>query len=320
MHSLALAILLSLHSPLFAASPEYKVVGPLTQHFQDWLKSNGYTEDFVRADHKVTQGSYGGKTSDAQNVTRTPVIMIHGNSDAALRQTFGFNSFAGWENTIDYFLQQGYTSAELYATSWGDTNQMKAEMRRHDCKTVQFLRRFMEAVKAYTGSEKVHIIAHSMGVTLGRKITLGGKIQATDGNCDIGVPYRYVDVFVGISGANYGLCNCAGMVGDFEPTCSKDDGFWPGDSCGMNKNDCGASKLPYPCNGPDKYSKFLSDLNADMSQLAQRVFSAWSNADDLIMHHTNTWGKSTCLMPRSTDTKSKEKTYEDQYKWVNRLD
>ncbi|KAF8376540.1 fil-1 [Pristionchus pacificus] len=298
MHRFTLAVLLALHSPLFAANTEsYKVIGPITQHFQDWLARNGYKDDFVRADNAGTQGSYGGKTDDSQKVTKTPVIFIHGNSDAALRQGFGRNDNIGWENTIDYFLKHGYTSAELYATSWGDTNPAHASSRTHDCATTQRLRRFLEAVIAYTGADQVSMVTHSMGVTLGRKIIKGGKITANDGNCDLGVPIRVVDVFVGLSGGNYGLCNCEG-VDTMEPTCNKQDGLWPGDSCGMNYLDCGLTVLPFPCSGPT-YSKFLTDLNNDMQQEAKRLVSGWSDSDDLIMYGTITWGKSTCLIPRN---------------------
>ncbi|GMT26269.1 hypothetical protein PFISCL1PPCAC_17566 [Pristionchus fissidentatus] len=311
MHRFTLAVLLSLHSPLLVLSNQYKVTGPLTPHFVDWLQKNGYTDDFVRADLMITQGSYGGRSSDGQQITKTPIVMIHGNSDAALRQGF----------THDYRL---YTQAELYATSWGDTNPLYSASRKHDCATTQRLRRFLIAVQAYTGAEKISFITHSMGVTLGRKIIKGGKIQASDGNCDLGAPLRYVDVFVGLAGANYGLCNCEG-VGTAEPTCNKQDGLWPGDSCGMNYMDCGLAVMPFPCSGPT-YSAFLTDLNNDMEQEAKRVVSAWSSSDDLIMYGTMTWGKTTCLIPRSTDKKTyltfshmetKELTYEDQFNWLN---
>ncbi|KAF8355364.1 hypothetical protein PRIPAC_96987 [Pristionchus pacificus] len=317
MHHISLAVLLALHSPLFVQGNDFKVVGPITQHFQDWLAKNGYTDDFVRADHAVTQGSYGGKTDDGQKVTKTPVIFIHGNSDAALRQGFGHNDMIGWENTIDYFQKKGYTSAELYATSWGDTNSAYASSRTHDCATTMRLRRFLEAVIAYTGADQVSLVTHSMGVTLGRKIVKGGKIGAEDGACDVGIPIRNVDVFVGLAGANYGLCNCEGE-GVMSPTCNKQDGLWPGDSCGMNVLDCGLTVLPFPCDAPI-YSKFLTDLNNDFQQEAKRVISAWSDSDDLIMYGTITWGKSTCLIPRSSDKKTKELTYDDQYNWVNRI-
>ncbi|GMS97418.1 hypothetical protein PENTCL1PPCAC_19593 [Pristionchus entomophagus] len=233
MHRFTLAVLLSLNSPLLVSTEQYKVEGPLTGHFQQWLQKDGYTDDFVRADLMVTQGSYGGKTSDEQKVTKTPIIFIHGNSDAALRQFRASSDMVGWENTIDYFQKKGYSSAELYATSWGDTNPLHSASRKHDCATTQRLRRFLLAVQAYTGADKLSLITHSMGVTLGRKIIKGGKIQASDGSCDLGTPIRNVDVFVGLAGGNYGLCNCEGM-GVAEPTCNKQDGLWPGDSCGMN--------------------------------------------------------------------------------------
>ncbi|PIO64861.1 hypothetical protein TELCIR_13492 [Teladorsagia circumcincta] len=84
---------------------------------------NGYdSDDFVRADYG-TQGSYGGRTANAMTVSNTPVIFIHGNSDAALHIS---KTATGWSNTIEYFLDKSYTQAELYATSWGDTDTKNA--------------------------------------------------------------------------------------------------------------------------------------------------------------------------------------------------
>ncbi|KAF8356017.1 hypothetical protein PRIPAC_97640, partial [Pristionchus pacificus] len=272
-----------------------KVNGPLTSNFQDWLKTNGYASDnFARSD-LGTQGSYGGKSDDKDKIRNTPVVFIHGNSDSALAA----GMYSGWTNSIQYFLDKGYTTA----------------------------------VQNYTKAAKVHIVAHSMGVTLGRKIILGGKIAASDGetqlepagNCDIGTPLRFVDVFVGLSGAIYGMCNCAGNI--HQPTCNHDDGFWPGDSCGDNKN-CGASTMRFPCDRA-VYAKFLTDLNQDFTQLAKTVVSAWSKADDVLQYGDNTWGKPTSLIPRSTtqktynsythmQTKESPESVADQYNWVNR--
>lgn len=50
-------------------------------------------------------------------LSHDPVIFIHGNSDSALTTAY---YATGWESSIAYFLQQGYSRAELYATSWGD--------------------------------------------------------------------------------------------------------------------------------------------------------------------------------------------------------
>ncbi|GMR59056.1 hypothetical protein PMAYCL1PPCAC_29251, partial [Pristionchus mayeri] len=175
----------ALHPP--QSSSTSKVKGPLTPHFQEWLNQNGYASDkFARSDYG-TQGSYGGKRNDDGKLVNAPVIFIHRNSDSAL----GAGLFSGWTNSIQFFLEKGYTTAELYATSWGDINSLKSGLRTHDCETTQRLRRFLLAVQNYTKSDKVHIVGHSMGVTLGRKIVVGGKITAADGNCDVGSPLLF---------------------------------------------------------------------------------------------------------------------------------
>ncbi|GMR35020.1 hypothetical protein PMAYCL1PPCAC_05215, partial [Pristionchus mayeri] len=300
------------------------VQGPLTSHFATWLQDNGYGDnDFLRLDYG-DQGSYGGKTTADETIDNTPVVFVHGNSDSALNAGY----YIGWTNTIQCFIDHGWNSASLYATSWGDDDGANAELRTHNCATTQRLRRFLIAVQNYTQYEKVHVIGHSMGVTLGRKIILGGKITASDGDCDLGAPIRFVDVFVGLAGANYGLCHC--IVDSDHPTCNHDNGYWPGDFCGDNGADqCGAAVMKEPCNGV-KYSKFMTDLNNDFDQLAKRVVSAWSSADDLIQYGDNIWGKPTSLIPRSTDTKiypnythmetkESEESVRNQYEWVNRI-
>ncbi|PAV62714.1 hypothetical protein WR25_25836 [Diploscapter pachys] len=290
----------------------------------NWLNSNGYQSDnFARHDYG-TKGSFGGFTDTIKTVNNTPVIFIHGNSDSALHKTLE-QSYFGWDNSVEYFLQNGYTIGELYATSWGDTDALNAAKRTHNCALVQSLRRFMQAVLDYTKAPKVSFVTHSMGVTLGRKIIKGGQIQASDGNCDIGPPLNSkVEVFVGLSGANYGLCNCMGTAADFEKTCNKKDGFWPGDSCGMNYMDCGLHPLMFPCTSPT-YSSFLSQLNADKTKEGDYVFCAWSNKDDLIEYNDYVWGKPTSEIPTAdgkkvypsyTHMQTKGETAADQFNMV----
>uniref|UniRef100_A0A8R1HKL7 GPI inositol-deacylase n=1 Tax=Caenorhabditis japonica TaxID=281687 RepID=A0A8R1HKL7_CAEJA len=307
---------------LIATTSSATVRGPLTLDFQNWLDRNGYTSfDFVRKDYG-TQGSYGGFTSNNSNATKTPVIFVHGNSDSALKTTL----FAtGWDNSIAYFEKQGYTSSELYVTSWQDNNAAKAATRTHNCKDLTRLRKFFEAVLAYTGAVKVSVVSHSMGVTLARKLIQGGGVKATDGNCDLGASISdKIDVLVAISGANYGLCNCGGTLGWFSATCNKNNGFWPGDFCGAYSSAfCGLSTVR--CNEPSTYSHLLSEMNNSKLKEASKVFSLWSKADDLIGNGDLVWGRPTSLVPLSDGTiiyksfthmQSKEKTAEDQYRLV----
>jgi triacylglycerol lipase len=228
----------------------------------------------------------------------------------------------GWTNTISYFLSKGYGEHELYATSWGDTNEMEASLRTHDCDTLTRLRRFVEAVFKYTNASKVDFVSHSMGVTLGRKLIQGGAVAG--GSCNLGSPLnKNVETFVGISGANYGLCACQGAM---ELTCNQQNGFWPGDSCGSNFFTCEINPPMSPCNnGPAQYSAYLTDLNNNPLKIASYLFSTWSQDDDLIMYHDFVWGRPTSLIVNSTDHKTysllthmqtKELTASDQYNMV----
>jgi triacylglycerol esterase/lipase EstA (alpha/beta hydrolase family) len=97
-------------------------------------------------------------------VTKEPVIFIHGNSDSA----------AGWKDSLQHFSKQGYKPSELYAMTWGPSNPKLASEQHHSKKYLEEVRAFIEAVKQYTGAEKVDVIGHSMGVTLARKAIQGG--------------------------------------------------------------------------------------------------------------------------------------------------
>uniref|UniRef100_A0A914CED5 Lipase n=1 Tax=Acrobeloides nanus TaxID=290746 RepID=A0A914CED5_9BILA len=296
--------------------------GPITQDFQNWLSTNGYSsDDFVRAD-LGSAGSYGGRNAPTDKVVKNPVIFIHGNSDAALY----YNSEStGWTNSVKYFLGKGYTTQELYATTWGDADPLNAGTRVHDCATLGRLRRWVEAIMKYTNATKIAVITHSMGVTLGRKIIQGGSV--TGDNCNLGpslIPN--VDTYVGLAGGNYGLCSCEGGDAFISATCNQKNGFWPGDSCGLNTLTCGEVPLTFPCDPTSvTYSSFLSVLNSNNAKEAAYLFSAWSIADNLILYEDQVWGRPTSLIRNSTGYKqyltythmeTKELTAADQYNMV----
>ncbi|HAP57993.1 MAG TPA: lipase, partial [Cytophagales bacterium] len=161
----------------------------LSSHFQSWLNANGYG-----GDNFANGPSYGGRSSGSDPGNNHPVIFIHGNSDDA----------TGWDESIDYFRNNGYRTSELYAITWGPASASQAANQYHSYAYLTRVRRFIQAVKAYTGASKVDVIGHSMGVTLCRKAIKGGAAYdaAVGGNYNLGSRLSFVDTFVGIAGGN----------------------------------------------------------------------------------------------------------------------
>ncbi|CEF68816.1 Lipase EstA/Esterase EstB family-containing protein [Strongyloides ratti] len=301
------------------------VKGPFTEDFRKWLNNNGYSEyDFPKLMFG-TSGSYGGKITTNETIQNIPIIFIHGNSDSALNA--GTSTTTGWSKNIEYFISNGYKSGELYALTWGDRDPLTASLKVHDCETVIRLRKFIEAVLNYTKSPKINIISHSMGVTLGRKAIQGGILLEYLGtSCDIGKSINdKIDIFIGISGANLGLCNCEGYSSTISPTCNPINGLYPGNFCGLNVAVCGINPLPFPCSSVI-YSNFLTTLNNNLTPEASTIFSLWSKNDDIIMYFDYVWGKPTSLIPNSikkvvyglTHMETKENTLDIQYQMITK--
>ena len=256
----------------------------LTSHFKNWLQSNGYgSYNFAGGSGK----SYGGKTSSSDPVNNHPVIFIHGNGDKAVGTVTGQT---GWTSSIDYFLTKGYRSSELYAITWGPASLTQTPYQYHSRAYIDRIRKFIQAVKAYTGASRVDVIGHSMGVTLARKAIKGGTAydQAIGGYYNVGSRLSYVDTFVGIAGANYGLTSCY-YSGTSIPTCSDRNGFYPG--------------YLYFGAGPYNVSDFLVDLNNNTSKEGSYVYSIWSTVDEVIGGGTLVYGKRTCQIPRQNGEK-----------------
>uniref|UniRef100_A0A183BMU0 Lipase domain-containing protein n=1 Tax=Globodera pallida TaxID=36090 RepID=A0A183BMU0_GLOPA len=89
----------------------------------------------------------------------------------------------GWSANIEYFLNNGYSSAEMYAITYGNRNLTYAMNRSIDCATVIKMRLFLEAVLQYTGFQHVDIVAHSMGVTIARIIIQGKTFSEAGKGC-----------------------------------------------------------------------------------------------------------------------------------------
>lgn len=259
-----------------------------TTHFRTWLEANGYepTYNLIRDD--LEGGSFGGKASAADTVTKQPVIFIHGNSDKAVGT--GALGQTGWNASIDHFLANGYKTSELYATTWGPANAALSPYQYHSKTNVMKVRKLIEAVLAYTGASKVDIVAHSMGVTLARKAILGGSASDAleGGSYSVGASLKSkVDTFVGIAGANLGLTSCY-LSGPSTPTCGSTNGLYPGYLFGFYVTG---------------RSSFLNDLLAQSKFEGSYRYSIYSTADEVVGYGGLVYGEYTSRIPGQTGEK-----------------
>lgn len=246
----------------------------LSAHFRGWLTERDLGHwDFPRDD--IPGGSYGGRRAGEDLPRNDPVVFIHGNADRAAGEADGMPQ--GWTAVIRHFLAQGYTPAELYATTWGPADPARSKEQAHAFAVVSRLRAFIKAVLAYSGAERVDVIGHSMGVTLARKAIQGGMLEGRDLGPSLG---DRVDTLVGIAGANRGLTAC--FAAPTQPVCSAENGFYPGR----------ASFL-----GVTGVSALLADLNAETDDEGRHVFSIWSRADQLIGYGGLVYGRYTSRIP-----------------------
>lgn len=267
--SFAIALLLVLSASAF---------GQLTPDFQNWLNANGFSS----FNFNSGGNSFGGRAFAGEALVNQPVIFIHGNSDAALGNSFGMT---GWTASRNYFISQGYKGAELYAITWGDNNPAMSAYQYHSLPNLQKIRAFIQAVKAYTGAAKVDIVTHSMGVTLTRKAILGGNGNdlLNGGNYNLGANLTSsVDTFVGIAGANRGLVSCY-QTGGTTPTCANTNGLYPGYLIGLL--------------GPYGVSNILTNLNSSSHYEGAFVYSMWSTVDEVIGYGNIVYGQYTSQIP-----------------------
>lgn len=83
----------------------------------------------------------------------------------------------------------------------------------------------------YTGAQKVHVVAHSMGVTLSRAAIKGGFYELSDNQpVFVGLPINHkISTYIGIAGGNYGVNLCAiEFYFNAFRICNKENGFYPG--------------------------------------------------------------------------------------------
>ncbi|MBT4034945.1 MAG: hypothetical protein HOB84_14310 [Candidatus Marinimicrobia bacterium] len=118
-------------------------------------------------------------------VTHTPIVFVHGNGHTA----------DNWIPMATYFAEDGYTWNELWAVGYLGA-VVSEDLFNTNEGNWEEIDQFVSEVLAYTQSEKVNIIAHSLGVTISRT-----WLKYSD-------DYDQVENFVGIAGANHGVNFC----------------------------------------------------------------------------------------------------------------
>jgi pimeloyl-ACP methyl ester carboxylesterase len=155
-----------------------------------------------------------------------PVIFVHGNNESAkywlglshaiprlFGRFFSPEPIPGGgdvqpENVIERFIVVGYTPAELWAFSYlgedglnNGRDVIGSSVGHSHVANAPDVGAFVQAVLAYTGAERVDIVAHSLGVTLVREWIR----QELEAGTDV---LSRLDAIVLIAGANHGIHFC----------------------------------------------------------------------------------------------------------------
>jgi pimeloyl-ACP methyl ester carboxylesterase len=135
-------------------------------------------------------------------VTRTPVILLHGNNDTPYATAC--NPYGNVHDLAQYLVDNGYAPSEVWALGYqGDqcdllTDQTRRSGEAHSTvENIPDLRAFVHAVLDYTGAKQVDIVGHSLGVTLTRAWLKEDHA------------WHLVRRLVAIDGPNHGIVNCS---------------------------------------------------------------------------------------------------------------
>ncbi|MCY7315604.1 MAG: hypothetical protein LH480_08270 [Rubrivivax sp.] len=138
----------------------------------------------------------------AGTVTRTPVIFLHGNNDTPFATAC--SRFGRVQALAQHLADNGWSTSELWALGYqGDQCNLAADQNNRsriahtNQANVPDLRRFVQAVLAYTGARQVDIVGHGLGVTLARE-----WMRQDDA-------HKAVRRFVAIDGPHHGIINCS---------------------------------------------------------------------------------------------------------------
>jgi Lipase (class 2) len=185
-------------------------------------------------DPKVGHGGFGG---GACRATKTPVVFIHGNGDRAINWASPVvGTVEGYvppkRSVYDEFKHRGYNDCELFGVTYlSRDEQENAAGNYHRPEKYVIIHDFIEAVKAYTGQDKVDLVTHSLGVSMA--LAALRHYDAWDS------VRRFVNIAGGIRGLN--SCLFVGPANPLVATCGSENlfseevfGFYPDSPFGLN--------------------------------------------------------------------------------------
>lgn len=172
-------------SILIAGCGEPEQIGNIVDDEIVYELPSGFPDDFPAMYDNLTGAIQPGWGGGEGEITHTPAVFIHGLAHYA----------ENWNTMANYFLDSGYTPAELWAISYLDLNG--GDSTNSNMANFPEIKTFVDAVLEYTGKEKVNLISHSLGVTVSR-----AWLKSED-------DYSKIEHFVGIAGPNHGVNYCA---------------------------------------------------------------------------------------------------------------
>lgn len=171
-------------------------------------------------DPQVPFGGFGGGDDCRSKITHTPVILVHGNGDSAIGWDSPAPARSGrpqQRSVYDEFKIRGYSDCEIFGVTYLEpAAQTFSETANnfHRPEKYALVWKFIQAVKAYTGSSKVDIVGHSLGSSM----TLAALDYYTDNKDE--KAWQSVRRLINIAGGIHGLNSCLWPVAYLSaPTC-----------------------------------------------------------------------------------------------------
>ena len=144
-------------------------------------------------------GGFGGE-SKGKKLLHNPVILVHGQGYDHESWDVATEVPPGTLNVRKYLRSKGYTDQEIWGVSYnGDACMNTVTCGTDSDSNNQDIYNFIQAVRSYTGAEKVDLVAHSLGVTVLRKsVRVHPELL------------EQIEDMVLIAGANHGTTSCRG--------------------------------------------------------------------------------------------------------------